>query len=131
MHRVILSLGSNLQQSAGEESVIKALAMLTTISTSMVICSGIYLTRPHSGIGSDYTNAVVSITATLAVSELEELLKRYEAAEGRTPEARAAGRVPIDVDVVVYDGEIIRRRDYCRPFFRRGFRQLYCLGSMP
>ncbi len=126
LHNVILSLGSNLPSETGEESVGKAQEWLETISCSKLLTSGIYHTRPHSGVGSDYTNAVVLIQTIYGSGELEDMLKTYELKAGRTIAARAVGRVPIDIDIVKYDELIIRRRDWSRGFFRQGFRLMCC-----
>lgn len=118
---VILSVGSNcgdrhLQVSSGIE-------WLTSI-LSGAKASTIYTTGDcHGGI-RDYMNAVVRGKTATEIEELDRQCKEYELAHGRTAEARRKGDVPVDIDIVVYDKEIIRPKDYRQDFFRIGLEQL-------
>ena len=60
----------------------------------------------------------------LGVSQLNALLKQHEIAEGRTDEMRARKQVPIDIDIVIYDGEILRPNDYNQAFFQKGWKEI-------
>lgn len=118
---VILSVGSNCgdrcsQVSAGAEW-LKTLLSDTRISS-------IYSTGDCHGGPRDYYNAVVRGMTSLDISNLDNLCKEYELSHGRTPEVRSKGDVPIDIDVVVYDNEIVRPNDFRREFFQIGYLQL-------
>ena len=64
------------------------------------------------------------------LATLEAMLKACEVMEGRTSDARAAGRVPLDIDVVIADGRVLRPDDFKRYFFRQGYEELMSyLGS--
>ena len=71
-----------------------------------------------------YLNSVALIEFSGTLDALNTLLKKFEIQEGRTPEARAEGRVPLDMDVVIADGKILRTKDYNCYFFRRGYEEL-------
>lgn len=121
MTMVILSVGSNcgdrhLQVSSG----IKWLASILTDARA----SAIYTTGDcHGGI-RDYMNAVVCGMTELGIEKLDRQCKEYELTQGRTAEVRARGDVPVDIDIVVYDEEILRPKDYRQEFFRIGLAQL-------
>ena len=87
--------------------------------------SEIYSTKALNGVDADYLNAVVGIETSLDIIRLNDMLKRYEASCGRTPESKSEGIVPMDLDIVVWNGEIVRPNDYHRPYFRIGYLQLY------
>ena len=44
---------------------------------------------------------------------------------GRDSEARERGDVPLDVDIVLFDAEIVRPRDFSQSFFRIGYESLH------
>lgn len=113
-----ISLGSN--HADRYANVVEALAWLRNTFHD-VRCSSIYLTPPVSGIGEDYCNAVAICEADEQeeAEEVNERLKMYEASHGRTPHA-----VTIDLDLVIYNGEILRPKDFQREYFRRGFSEL-------
>lgn len=127
--KYILSLGTNVEPR--EERLQNALNWLSEIGESSY-CSTPYATAP---IGRDagnerrhYRNAVVILEYDGDVATLDSLLKAYEAGAGRTPEAREQGLVPIDIDIVIADGEVIRDKDFSRYYFRQGYEELVSLG---
>ena len=121
----ILGLGSN--DGDRELHLQHALNFLAEICDSMY-CSTSYESPAMSGAAMvnkpHYLNAVAAIDYSGTLPSLEAMLKSCEITEGRTPEARSEGRVPLDVDVVVADGEILRPKDFDRYFFRRGYEEL-------
>lgn len=88
--------------------------------------SHIYATPDCHGGQKEYMNAVCRGKTELEASELDSLCKDFEISCGRDSESRAAGNVPIDVDVVVYGEKILRERDYHAGFFRIGLMSLAC-----
>ncbi len=84
------------------------------------IVSSIYEKPAVKNAGNPYTNAVMVIDAAIEYGTLNSLLKEYEQKEGRDEGCRRAGRVPVDIDIVVWDGEVIREWDFRQEFFRIG-----------
>ncbi len=82
--------------------------------------SPIYATPDCHGGQREYMNAVCVGLTDLSSAELDALCKEYELRMGRDAEARAAGDVPVDIDVVVFDGKVLREKDYQSEFFRKG-----------
>lgn len=89
-------------------------------------CSAFYETPAvgHKASGT-YLNAVAEATTETNMEQTEALLKRLEIEAGRDAEARARGEVPLDIDIVIWDGEIVRHRDYSQSFFQIGYRSLH------
>ena len=58
------------------------------------------------------------------LDEAVKTLKELERNQGRTPELKIQGIVPIDIDVVIWNDEIVRMRDYEQDYFSQGYRQL-------
>ncbi|MDE6481191.1 MAG: 2-amino-4-hydroxy-6-hydroxymethyldihydropteridine diphosphokinase [Muribaculaceae bacterium] len=114
----IFSIGSNWGNR--HASVSEGLKWLSNVLSDFR-CSSIYATPDcHGGI-KEYLNAVVYGKTSLSKKELEILCKKYEAECGRDEEMRDAGKVPVDIDLVIYDGDILRHNDYKREFFKIGY----------
>lgn len=86
--------------------------------------SPVYATPDCHGGMREYMNAVVSGLTDKTPYELERICKDYETACGRDSTARALGDVPVDIDLVIYDGSILRKKDYGSEFFQKGFLSL-------
>lgn len=116
----VLSIGSNCGDKQGH--VRECMDWLMSHSEVNVSkCSHIYETPELHGKGTPYCNAVVEITTGLTLEKLTELTKDYEILCGRDCDCRKQGLVPIDVDVVIWNGKIIRPKDFACEFFRIGF----------
>lgn len=118
---VVISIGSNCGDRA--ENVRAALEWLSANLTD-TRCSDIYETPEIHGKGSPYMNAVLTGHTPLDFAELNGMFKKYELSQGRDADARALGLVPIDIDIVVRNGEVIRPADYAAAFFKLGFSQI-------
>lgn len=118
---VVVSVGSNCGDRT--ENVRAALEWLSS-HIANTRCSDIYETPEIHGKGSPYMNAVLVGSTPLDIAELNDTFKKYELSQGRDADARAAGMVPIDIDIVVWDGEVIRSGDYAASFFKLGYSQL-------
>ncbi len=68
-----------------------------------------------------YYNCVVDLTTELDKESLVNLTKGIEAEMGRTKAMKAESLVPIDIDVVIFDGVTLRLSDYKADYFRAGF----------
>ena len=121
LNKVVISLGSNSSDS--NSRMKQAMAWLEENLQSFK-CSAIYLTPPLSGIGSDYLNAVAVGETKCEQIEFNLMLKDYEKSLGRTPEAKKAGVVPIDLDIVIFNDQVVRAKDFSYDFFQIGYRQI-------
>lgn len=122
MQHYVVSIGSNCGDR--KESVAKAIDWLSGLLDEFK-ASQIYETPPVGHQGSDYMNAVVTGVSDMTPSLLERELKRYEVECGRDLYARIRNLVPIDLDIVIADGNVVRPEDYKRVFFQIGYHQLH------
>ena len=125
MVKVVISIGSNCGDR--EALVEEAAAWLKTILIQTQ-CSSIYETPCARNIGTPYMNAVMSgyyQGEGIDVKDtLEDLLKDKEHKMGRTTQCREAGQVPIDMDIVLLDGEIVKDWDFRQKFFQIGYKEI-------
>lgn len=118
---VIFSIGSNCGDRYGRVS--QAIEILSGLLTQSSV-SSIYETPDAHGGESRYLNAVVGGKCRLSQSECECFCKEMERKAGRDDIARSRGEVPLDVDVVVWDGDVKRERDFRQSFFTIGLAEI-------
>ena len=117
----VLLLGSN----AGESrAVIEAAMRAVTERMGAAVFSEVYESEDATGRGPAYLNVVARVETAMDADSLRDESKELERRAGRKAGDKAAGRVPLDVDVVIYDGAVLRPADFAAAHFRRGFAQL-------
>ena len=121
MYQVCFSLGSNFGDR--KKNVLAGMDFLKSILTRFII-SDIYETPEIHGKGKPYLNAVFQGETDKEYDVLNELLKSYEKGCGRDALARERGEVIIDIDIVKWDGKILRSEDFKREFFQIGYRKI-------
>ena len=118
---VFISIGSNTLDR--HSRITEALAALRG-ETECFRQSEIYSTPCWRGEGEDYMNVVAVFRTCLTPEQLDAKFKQMETDAGRSREVADKNIVPLDVDLVVYDGEILRERDFSRNYFTIGYGQL-------
>ncbi|MDE7153519.1 MAG: 2-amino-4-hydroxy-6-hydroxymethyldihydropteridine diphosphokinase [Muribaculaceae bacterium] len=126
MHRIIVGIGSNTIDRW--ERVEKALHWLNEFTMSSKK-SSIYHTKPEGknagSVNYTYANAVFFALTPMAREDLEVKLKQYEVDNGRDERMKTFGIVPIDLDLVYFDEELIRPNEMARDYFRRGYEEIF------
>lgn len=109
-----IGLGANLGDPAGQ--LRRALALLDALDEVEVVrVSTFYLNPPLGPKGQPwYVNAVAQLRTRLAAEELRRGLGRLETALGRVRGERWGPRV-IDLDLLLYDGEVSRTPELVLP----------------
>lgn len=120
-HRVYVGVGSNLPEALARREIECSVATLERLGR--VRASETYRTDGVGvkSAGMIYYNAVVELLTPMASEEIVAALKRYEEAHGR---CRSISVVTIDLDLVVFDGEVLRPSDFSHEYFLRGYRRL-------
>lgn len=119
--KVYVSLGSNVAE--GKVEIEEAFRFLDGVLDDTAH-SSIYVTAPLSGIGANYRNAVTFGWTDISAEELSKLFKEYERSRGRRPEDKEAGRVVVDLDLVIYGDKVLRERDASCDFFVKGYNEI-------
>lgn len=109
INHAIVTLGSNID--GGDALLARVVEGLKGIT---VRATGRY------SDSNGYVNVVMEVATTLGHDELRAAFKEMERAEGRLPSMKELGVVPLDVDIVVYNGEVMRPADYGQAYFRKG-----------
>ncbi len=121
MNSVVISIGSNCKER--QEAVQKSIDFLSEKLQSPRV-SDCYSTPASNGKDADYLNAVLVGDTHDSREKFEALLKLYEVANGRTKLCKQEGVIPIDLDLVVWNGEVVRTVDFNKDYFQIGWKQL-------
>ena len=125
MCRFIISLGSNLCPSEAESNLSKAEIFLSGLFEADIIFSSHYSTPGvGSGEGKTYLNAVAIGHTSLSAEAIRTSLKDFELRTGRTPEVRALGIVPIDLDLLMLGDNVFKPKDLSQSYVLRGLNEL-------
>jgi 2-amino-4-hydroxy-6-hydroxymethyldihydropteridine diphosphokinase len=118
---VIISIGSNIN---AEENISNLLEVLGK-EVEILKVSSLLKTKPI-GIKNqpDFTNGAVKIQTSLNRKELNQLLKKIEDQLGRNRSAPKFGPRTIDLDIVVWNGEIVDEDYYTRDFLQKSVQEV-------
>ncbi len=106
MHRVFLSIGSNLGEK--EKNCLQAIEMLEKAGLIIDKKSSIYITKPWGFKNQpDFANMAVEAFTELKPLELLKLIKKIERKMGRKPSIKYGPRI-IDIDIIFYDDLILK-----------------------
>ena len=118
---VVLSIGSN--SADREAQMTNCIAWLRGIAT-LTKLSSVYNSPASNGKDPDYLNAVAEIATALTHPELTKLLKDYERQCERTPQSKSRGSIPSDIDIVMWNGEVLRPKDFAQYYFAKGWNEI-------
>ena len=115
-HQIILSLASNRFQKA---NLSKARCCLEEILSDMQYTKEIWTQPVGNAKRRDaYLNQLVKGTTELDEEALNDWLKQTELSFGRTQAKRLLGIVPIDLDLLEFDGEKRHPDDWERTYVK-------------
>jgi 2-amino-4-hydroxy-6-hydroxymethyldihydropteridine diphosphokinase len=103
---VYVGLGSNVGDR--EVQLVSALEAFSRIDAVVVLrCSSLFESAPVGPPQPRYLNAVVELECELAPQRLLCILKQIEEDLGREPGGTRWGPRPIDLDILLWKGEIV------------------------
>lgn len=118
---VIIGIGSNIN---ADESIAKMLEILKG-EVDVLQVSSMIKTKPI-GLENqpDFTNGAVKISTDLEQFDLKKQLKQIEDRMGRDRTGPEFGPRCIDLDIVVWNGEVVDDDYYTRDFLRKSVEEL-------
>lgn len=121
MNSLVISIGSN---SHDRDWQIKHGIEWLKHNLSNFRISSVYNSEAVNQRDPDYLNAVISAGTRKNLDEISQLLKQYEMVCGRTPASKLEGNIPMDIDIVIWNGDVLRQRDFAQQYFQRGWQEL-------
>lgn len=110
--KVIVALGTNSGQ---EEHMTLAKERLLTVLDSCRFTPSLW-TEPLGIVSDRFLNAVATGSTALTQEELQQQLKAIERILGDTREQRQQGVVCMDIDLLQYGDERLKKEDWKRPY---------------
>ena len=121
MNEVIIGIGSNID---AEKNIARMFELLQQRVTVLAVSSMIQ-TKPIGIIEQpEFTNGAVKVATDLEKEQLISVLKAIEDELGRDRSVPKFGPRCIDLDVVVWNGEIVDDDYYTRDFLRKSVQEL-------
>ncbi len=104
LHRICLSLGSNIRPELALPEAVRRLHGLFVVES----CSQVWETAAVGGDGPNFLNAAVLLRAPYDPAALkDQVLRPLEAEMGRVRGADKNAPRTIDLDVILWDGQVI------------------------
>lgn len=121
-HHCLLCMGSNTDRSAQLSVARKALC-----ATFPDIRFGEMMETEAIGSGfhSPFSNQLAKFSTTLSPDSVHDLFKELERRSGRVPEDKELGVVKLDIDLLVFDNEVLKPEDMKREYIRKGMSVLF------
>lgn len=121
MNDCIIGIGSNIEAEFNIQEMIRLLA----VDVEIVKLSQMVVTKPIGIIEqSDYTNGAVRIRTEMELEELSVYLKKLEDQMGRDRTQKKFGPRNIDLDILIWNNEIVDPDYYARDFLRNSAAEL-------
>lgn len=118
LHELTLCIGSNLQPLYAASKIEEATEMLEAEGLAIIANSHVY---PSA---SGYQNCVLRAETEAEYPLLLLATKAIERKLGRTPEMKERGEVPIDIDIVIFDHQVMRQADFDSAYFKKGLESI-------
>jgi 2-amino-4-hydroxy-6-hydroxymethyldihydropteridine diphosphokinase len=122
MNSAIIGIGSNIEPGANVEAAVELVAGRCRLAAR----SDLVWTDPI-GIADQprFLNGAILIETELALDALKEFLHQVEDSLGRVRGGPRFGPRTIDLDVLVFNGQVIHPDVAARPFVRDAVEQLW------
>lgn len=122
MNHAIICLGSNSGHAA--DRIASARDLVATLA-SIEASTTPYRTEPeYAGDAAPYLNMLLQARTPLSLAELESLTKEYQTSVRSADACRPL--VAIDIDIVEWNGTVIRPADAASQYYRMGLAALDC-----
>ena len=108
-------MGSNLPE--GEQMLLWARQRLSEMLDGELRFSSVLRTEPINFPSPlPFTNQVARATTGLTANEIQHRLKSLEREAGRKPKDKACGIVRLDLDLLCFDGRVLKAEDWQHPY---------------
>jgi 2-amino-4-hydroxy-6-hydroxymethyldihydropteridine diphosphokinase len=122
----VIGIGSNIDAESNIQKMLEILKKEKEVEIQQV--STFIKTKPVGNVNQpDYINGAVKIATSLEKEKLNQLLKSIEDQLGRDRTLPKFSARTMDLDMVMWNGEIIDMDYYTRDFLRKSVREVISL----
>lgn len=115
LNKYLIAIGSNTDRERNMELAVKSLDSLPGSKIWGETLETVPVNMPNS---LTFHNKCLILISGQTLEELVLFCKKTEAAAGRKPEDKPAGRVVLDIDIVVSNGTILKSDDFERKYVK-------------
>ena len=116
MERCIICLGSNQN---GKEHLLQATKNIDLIFSDIKWGEIIQTAPEGTSHPSPYFNRAGIFSTNMDIQQVKSIFKSIERQHGRTPSSKASGRIPLDIDLLVYGSQVLKPDDMNRTYVRQ------------
>jgi 2-amino-4-hydroxy-6-hydroxymethyldihydropteridine diphosphokinase len=106
MNRAVILAGSNFNE---QDNLKKSLQKLQNHGSLIKHSPAIYTVATGAQYQKDFLDQALVVETNLSQTEFTEALKAIEQVLGRTPALKQQGLIPIDLDLLVWNGVMLKR----------------------
>lgn len=122
LNRVVLCLGSNLNR---ESKIEEAAVLLRSCFDSIRFSEAVYTeSEGEDSLSGPFLNQVAIAYTRYAPVEIHAALKQMEYVLGRRPEDKLKGLIPIDIDLLQWNEQILKEEDLKRSYIKESLDKL-------
>ena len=107
-NRVLLCLGSNWDK---EKNMERAAEMLRAHFVFIQFSQPVYTEPIDCPLSTTFLNRVAVLYSEESPARIKDVLKDIECCIGRKPEDKSCGHVPIDIDLLQWNDQILKAED--------------------
>lgn len=122
LNRIILCLGSNRDK---ERNIACAAGRLAACFSSFRAAEPVCTEAVGCPGAAPFLNQVAVAYTPLRPEEIKPILKRIESDLHRTPADKPCASIPIDIDLLQWNDQILKPGDMARSYVREGIRILF------
>jgi len=120
-NKLLLSLGSNRSP---ELNIASACSRLEALFPDIFFSEAVYTSPVDCPCTEPFLNCLACATTVCTLEEVYAMLKDLEEEAGRTPEGKHQGIVPLDIDILQWNEQILKPADMKRDYVREALRSL-------
>lgn len=126
LNKVIISLGSNQEK---EKNIEMANQLLDSHFDSIHFSEAVYTQPFHMENPALFLNQVAIAFTSENPDQIVDVFKQMERQLGRKPEDKSKGNIPIDIDLLQWNDEILKPSDFHRPYIQSALASLLGAGQ--
>lgn len=122
MNKALISLASNDKD---KQQILANIEETLRHHVTVICQTPVYLTTAvGTALSAEYANALMLVETEEAYESLRHRFKTYEQQAGRTALSKLQGVVPLDIDIISWNGVIIKQKDLQYEYMKEGLAML-------
>lgn len=121
MHKVLIGIGTN---SDANSNMKQAINYLLSYFPNIKFTKWIETPPFGAGFSAPFLNSLAYLQTDMQREQLQQLLKTIERNMGRLPTHKKEGKIIIDIDLLQWNGEILKPDDFKRDYMQQLLKEI-------